>query len=181
VIICPPARVLFSVFVEAVGEDLSSLVRRHFRWLVLLFSFLMVACYDHSTDVNVSPEAEAAMPQILKAVDDLNAAASGPIYTVKAVSSGERVDGEIIIRIGKTKDTVNGPALGLTHSTRFGVIITLLNTDVTSNTIAHELGHAAGLGHVEDKGNLMYPYEEAKRKQWLLTAGQVKEMWGTTE
>lgn len=139
--------------------------------------FLLSACsIDVSRTVNVAPSAQGQEQAIQAAVDALNAKTGAESFTAWTVDSGKRIDGEIVVRqdadgqIGPEQKGKDSKTAGETQPTRFGVVVTLI-ADAPVRLIAHELGHAAGLEHVSDPGNLMYP--SALPGEWTLTEEQI--------
>lgn len=136
---------------------------------------LLGACgaNDTSTHVNVAPSAEAKMEEVLEAVEKLNEMIGEETYSVRAVDSEERVDGEVILR-GTTElgeSAAHEVRIGNTKKTRDGVVVRI-DPRATPSAIAHELGHAAGLKHVDDPTNLMYRATAPNR--WGLNEEQLE-------
>lgn len=143
--------------------------------LIIFCSILLGACgqTDTSTHVNVAPSAEAKMDDILVAVEKLNEKIGEETYTVHAVDSEERVDGEVILR-GSTElgeSSAHEVRIGNTKKTRDGIVVRI-DPRATASAIAHELGHAAGLKHVDDPTNLMYRATAPNR--WGLNEDQLE-------
>jgi len=137
--------------------------------IIALSSLFAVACVDQSTAVNVAPSAQGGMEQIVDAVEHLNAELGAEVYTVKAVDHEHRVDGEIIVRSYDVPlDDVDTGRRGESQQTTRGVIVRLVD-GFSSLAVAHELCHAAGLGHVDSEDNLMHP----RATQWGLTPAQL--------
>lgn len=147
----------------------------------LLLAALAGCADDLSTDVNVAPSAERKMDAVLKAVDRLNAQLGEEIYTVRTVSSEQRIDGEVVLRVVGDLGMPNAfeRRVGHTDRTARGVIVNIIPS-ATPASIAHELGHAAGLVHVDDVTNLMYPVTIPTR--WSLNAHQIEglRLWGSS-
>ncbi len=138
-------------------------------------AILLGACgaNDTSTHVNVAPSAEAKMDDIMEAVEKLNELIGEETYSVHAVDSEQRIDGEVILR-GTTElgeSDAHEIRIGNTKKTRDGVIVRI-DPRATPSAIAHELGHAAGLKHVDDVANLMYRATAPHR--WGLNEDQLE-------
>jgi len=135
-----------------------------------LVALMAAGCaVDTAHSVNVSPSAHDQLPAIVDAVEMLNEMAGSDVYSVRAVGSGDRRDGEIVVRQGDPFSTKRAH----TERTRRGVII-VIQANATDLVVAHELGHAAGLGHVAERGNLMYGVSDGIG--WSLTERQLDEM-----
>jgi hypothetical protein len=138
----------------------------------LLFLALGACAHDASTVVNVAPSAEPKMEEIAEAVERLNQQTGEETFVLRVVDSEERVDGEVILR--GTRDLGKASAhevrIGNTKRTREGVIVRIV-LYATASAIAHELGHAAGLKHVDDSDNLMF--RETAPNRWALNADQL--------
>lgn len=118
----------------------------------------------------MAPSAEAHAEDIDAAVRELNRWVGEELFTLRAVSSGERRDGQIVVR---GTDYSGQPRVGHTSRTRDGVVVTLGNhTNV--RVVAHELCHAAGLAHSDDPNNLMYKKDRAGA--WSLTDEQIEQL-----
>lgn len=148
--------------------------RRSVALALLLALFGTPACStDHSTRINIAPSAAQHAEAIAEAVDWLNAQVGYERFTVAVVDSSERIDGEVIVRgvpAGGIAGSRGSRAYGETQNTKRGVIVRL-TADADAQTAAHELVHAAGLGHVSDPTNLMgprNPEREWKLEQWQL-------------
>lgn len=133
------------------------------------------ACGDIARDVNVAPSAHHQMETLAAAVDRMNELAGREEWSIRAVDREHRLDDEIIVRQEKgVRVTEDGDFVkGHTDRTHKGVIIRIAD-DCSERAFAHELGHAAGLSHVNDKGNLMY--ERANSGEWTLTEEQLDEI-----
>jgi hypothetical protein len=141
---------------------------------LLLTVLLLSACADDtSTRVNVAPSAEPKMDDILEAVERLNREIGEDTYALQAVDSEERVDGVVIIRASEELGRSDEQAIriGNTKKTHEGVVVRIVAL-ATPSAIAHELGHAAGLSHVDDPTNLMYPVTAPNR--WGLNEDQLE-------
>ena len=134
---------------------------------ILAALVLTAACADQSTEVNVAPSAQGGMEQVVAAVDYLNASLGAEVYTVTAVDHEHRVDGEIIVRAYDRPLDRDGRRAESQQTTK-GVIVRLVH-GFTSLAVAHELCHAAGLGHLDREDNLMHP----NATQWVLTDAQL--------
>ncbi len=130
------------------------------------------ACgYDTSTVVNVAPSADAKTEDIVEAVERLNELIGEALYVVRAVDSEDRIDGEIVVRVADLEKTnPHETRIGNTKKTHKGVVVRIV-TRATPSAIAHELGHAAGLSHVEDQDNLMF--RETAPERFLLNDAQL--------
>lgn len=114
----------------------------------------LAGCYpDVATEVNVSPEAEHMIDEIVSGVDEMNGLLGREIFTVRMVDSNARRDEEIVIRYHPEPFKIPAQAAEA-ESTSVGVIISMQDR-CTSRCVMHEIGHAAGLGHVRDKENTM--------------------------
>lgn len=141
-------------------------------WLILLWGVLGACGYDTSTVVNVAPSAEEKTEDIVDAVERLNELIGDPLYVVRAVDSEDRIDGEIVIRSVEelTRSNPHETRIGNTKKTPKGVVVRIVSR-ATPSAIAHELGHAAGLSHVEDQDNLMF--RETAPDRFLLNEEQL--------
>jgi hypothetical protein len=140
------------------------------RWIVLAFLTLS-GCYpDVGTVVNVGPSAEHRIEEIAQGVDDMNEVVGYDVFTLRIVDSDERIDGEIVVR--HRDEAFDHPKQsGHTERTVGGVIIEMLDR-CNARCLMHELGHAAGLEHVDDEENMMF-------KRWgsvLLTESQKRKI-----
>ncbi len=141
--------------------------------LFLLWALVGACGYDTSTIVNVAPSADTKMDDIAEAVERLNALLGEELYVLQSVDSEERIDGEIVIR-GVDELEKKRPLetrIGNTKKTRKGVVVRIVPR-ATPSAIAHELGHAAGLSHVEDPSNLMF--RETAPARFLLNEEQLE-------
>lgn len=133
---------------------------------------LASACgYDVSHTVNIAPSAESHTEDILRAVKDLNLVLGEEAFTARAVDSGERRDDEIVIR-GVSE---LGDDHGHWFANRKGIVL-ILGPTADTRTVAHELGHAAGLGHHDEPWNLMFPEHKGGDVMWYLTDDQVEAL-----
>jgi predicted Zn-dependent protease len=128
------------------------------RSLAVFALWALSACaYDTSTIVNVAPSAEDKLDAIQEAVVRLNERIGMDTYTVQSVDSEDKIDGQVVIRCTQElgENGSHETRVGNTQKTRDGVLIRIAKR-ATPSAIAHELGHAAGLEHVNDEKNLMY-------------------------
>jgi hypothetical protein len=136
-------------------------------WVVLCFA--LSGCLDNSRIVWVAPSAEPAMDAIGEAIDRLNGMDGRPLFFIGGMAEdGDRIDDRVIIRAGTPKHGFEAT----TERFRRGVVITI-RPGADARTIAHELVHAAGLGHVDDPENLMYWKTDG---DWLLEEWQLDEL-----
>ncbi len=143
--------------------------------MVAVVAVSLAACgIDEGHIVNVAPSAQGQMELIEETVDRLNDMAGSEMWWVRPVDHERRLDGEIIVRQDSgVRVTDTDIVAGKTERTRKGVIIRIAaNSSVRA--FAHELGHAGGLGHVGDKGNLMY--RRAEPGEWTLTEQQLDDI-----
>lgn len=124
---------------------------------IVLAILTLPGCYlDVATVVNVSPSAEHKMDAIFGGVDIMNEQLERDVFTVRSVDSSEARDGEIVVRFRDEPFKVKAQTADTERRTH-GVIISVMDR-CTALCIAHELGHAAGLEHVEDEDNMMHVY-----------------------
>lgn len=149
---------------------------RYIAFLSLLLVAPLSACADTGRVVNVAPSAEHLDPLVQLAVERLNAATGEVTFVSFPVNDGERVDGEVVVRGARDLgiDAKGCTIIGLTTTTGQGVIIRLLPA-AGARTVAHELGHATGLGHSPDPANLMYGPTNGG---WALTPAQLEVIRG---
>jgi hypothetical protein len=134
---------------------------------------LLSACSnDTSTVVNVAPSALEKMDDILAAVDRLNEEIGMEVYSVHTVYSEDAIDGQVIVRFEQAlgENSADETRAGRTRKTRHGVVVRIARA-AQPRAIAHELGHAAGLEHVNDRTNLMYRVSLGER--WSLNPSQL--------
>jgi hypothetical protein len=146
------------------------------RWLPALALWALSACgYDTSTIVNVAPSAEEKLGDIVDAVDRLNQRIGMDTYTIQTVDSEEKIDGQVIIRCAPElgENSAHETRVGNTQKTHDGVVVRIAKR-ATPSAIAHELGHAAGLEHVNDETNLMYRVTAPTR--WGLNEEQLSRL-----
>lgn len=131
--------------------------------------------YDTSTRINVAPSAAEKMDEILAAVDRLNEEIGMDVYSVQTVDSENAIDGQVILRaeLDLGENSLHETRVGRTKKTHDGVVVRIART-ARACAIAHELGHAAGLEHVDDPTNLMYRITAANR--WGLNSSQLARL-----
>jgi matrixin len=138
------------------------------------------ACADDAaTTVNLGPSARSKMDDITEAVERLNQLTGQETFSLRLVDSDDRIDDQVILRVegGLGRNATHDIRIGNTKRTPRGVIARIVPM-ATPCAIAHELGHAAGLKHVSDEHNLMYP--ETGRDRWQLNAEQLDYLRATT-
>jgi hypothetical protein len=145
------------------------------RTLLAVVAVALVGCADvYDTRANVGPSAAEQAPAIQKAADELNALVGYERFTVEMVDSEALVDGEVIVRedpsVMEIPSKYGGKVVGVTTFHRSGAVVRLA-PGASLRGIAHELGHAAGLEHVDDPSNLMHPAILAG--EWTLTEEQL--------
>jgi hypothetical protein len=130
---------------------------------------------DLGTHVNVAPSAESKLDDIMEAVDRLNSEIGEDVYALRIVDSEDRIDGEVIVRVTEELglNDAHQVRIGNTKKTREGVVVRI-DPRATASAIAHELGHAAGLSHVDDRDNLMYFATSSTR--WGLSEEQLQHL-----
>ena len=145
------------------------------RTLLILVALCTAnACYlpyDVCHHVSIAPSARPLAGAIFMAIDRLNSKVPDQPWTADFVDSEEWRDGEVVIRLDPGLKSRTG-SIGWTHNTARGVM-TLLMPTVHERDIAHELGHAAGLAHVDDEENLMYAWSDGG---WGLTDEQISAL-----
>ncbi len=132
--------------------------------LLLALGFLVACTQDIGHVVNIAPSAAGQRAEIERAVSTLNRMLGEPRFLIVEADSGERHDDEIVIR------EADFDKKGHTERTLYGVIVQI-EPDASARTIAHELCHAAGLGHSPEPRNLMYRKEMTGH--WSLTDEQL--------
>jgi cell division protein FtsX len=139
---------------------------------VLIIGLLSACSNDTSTRINVAPSALDKMDEILVAVDRLNEEIGMDVYSVQTVDSEDAIDGEVIVRFQPElgENSAHETRVGRTNKTHDGVVVRIARA-AQPCAIAHELGHAAGLEHVDDPTNLMYRITAANR--WGLNQSQL--------
>jgi hypothetical protein len=137
--------------------------------------FLSACSADTSTRINVAPSAADKMDEILVAVDRLNDEIGMDVYSLQTVDSEDAIDGEVIVRsqLDLGENSLHETRVGRTKKTHDGVVVRIART-ARACAIAHELGHAAGLEHVDDPTNLMYRITAANR--WGLNSSQLTRL-----
>ncbi len=137
--------------------------------------FLSACSYDTSTRINVAPSAADKMDEILVAVDRLNEEIGMDVYSVQTVDSEDAIDGQVIVRAQAElgENSLHETRIGRTQKTHDGVVVRIARA-ARACAIAHELGHAAGLEHVDDPTNLMYRVTAANR--WGLNSSQLTKL-----
>jgi hypothetical protein len=154
----------------AVGYALARLERAALA-LALVFVVSCAPELETSTHLAIAPSAEANTDAILEARDALNAAVGIEVFTVHAVDSEGMREGEAVLGAGECSSPY---AVACTFHTPHGVAIHLRGK-ASARTLAHELGHAAGLEHVDDPANLMFP-EAPETDAWTLNAEQLEQL-----
>lgn len=129
---------------------------------------LLVGCADTATTVNVAPSADEHAEQAARVVEQLNDKIGAHLFEVRVTDREHRIDDQIVMR---GRDSMGDRVRGLCNRTRKGVIV-YVTPETNDVQMAHELGHAAGLEHSGDPGNLMYP----KADGWGLTNAQRNRM-----
>lgn len=137
---------------------------------VAIAALFLPACFDMSTRVNVAPSAHDDAVSVLEAALRLNEAIGYDAYSVALVDHEHRIDGEVIVR-GSDVPLKPAGRRGKCQITTRGVIVTM-GPDFQAQSVAHELGHAAGLKHHDDESNLMFETAE----EWDLTEDQISVM-----
>jgi predicted Zn-dependent protease len=137
--------------------------------------FLSACGYDTSTRINVAPSAADKMDEILVAIDRLNEEIGMDVYSVQTVDSEDAIDGQVIVRAQSDlgENSLHETRVGRTKKTHEGVVVRITRT-ARACAIAHELGHAAGLEHVDDPTNLMYRITAPNR--WGLNSSQLAKL-----
>jgi hypothetical protein len=132
-------------------------------WMILVAVALVGCDKPVYTDIAVGPDASEKWTDIVAAVDMLNEELGEDVFTVSPATGDGRVDGHATIEI---VDNFDEP--GLAGQCHRKVVKGTVHIQILRRTkphqIAHELGHAAGLDHVEDPGNLMYDHSA---RMWL--------------
>jgi hypothetical protein len=139
--------------------------------LGLVFALPSVACLvDVTPVVYVAPSAHYMAPELIEAVESLNAILGEPLFELRAASRESRVRGAIVVRHAGYLPCTDGKCfVGLCTRTEQGAVIQLLDR-ATPLHAAHELLHAVGLHHSSDPANLMAP----RPYTWNLTQAQVR-------
>jgi hypothetical protein len=136
--------------------------------------WLSACALDRSHQVYVAPSAYEQLPAIRDAVSYLNAMvgpAPGGEWVIHEADDGERRDDEIVVRTDPSLSLLTPRCAYSRLTRRHGIVIHLM-PGADARTIAHELGHSAGLEHDPDEGNLMWFGQGG----WDLTVGQIEAL-----
>lgn len=150
---------------DAAHSRRTIVVMRHILSAALLLS---TACtLPTATTVAVYPDAHELLPQIEAGADALNERLGAEVYVVVAIQSGDVIPGAAEVHL---VDSISGGKDGYCTRTVGSGVQVLLTPDSPAYLVAHELGHAGGLGHDVDPTNLMHPVSP---ETWILTPAQV--------
>lgn len=128
----------------------------------------LVGCADKSAFLNIAPSAMGHRAAILEAVERLNAKSpDSALVWAQEADDGAKRNGETVIRGGE----VASGLVAYTFRNRHGVTITL-GPDADARAVGHEIGHAMGLKHHPDPGNLMF--NDSRATGWELTEEQLE-------
>ena len=138
------------------------------RELIYACVVLSSACADISTRVNVAPSAMGKFDDISTAIEQLNAIVKTDAYTLDLTVHERRADNEVVVR---GREELGQRVRGLCTRELRGIVV-LVTPDSSALQVAHELGHAARLKHVDDRSNLMHP----QAQRWGLTEAQIDKI-----
>ena len=155
------------------------------RVMFLALCVIVAGCDEPETRlrVNVAPSAQGQLAAIRTAVEALNGWTGEESFEWRLAGSEEAVEGEITVRggediQGRVATSSGGIVAGATGGGYSKVILLKLDAWAMTRVVAHELGHAAGLAHIDDPWNLMNPTVpiQGDADAWELTEEQVEVM-----